>query len=155
MHYEIFQYFTYKDSLNLRGVSLTGYQLATNLALRKKYFREDWVRSLTKDMSKIIDNNNIFVIERIARVKFLVLKMEEIGEINFSCSNLRGTKMGIYIISKIIEQLPSLHTLFLSNIYIIFIGNNHFENIQIDLLANSFQFISNLQHLILCKFICI
>ena len=112
MHYEIFQFLTEQDSLNLGAVSLTGFQLSTNLKHREKYFICDWTRSIIKNMSKIIDNNNIFVIERIARIKYLIL---QIGDMNFTSYNLRGNQISIYIIARVIQQLPALETLNLVN----------------------------------------
>ena len=69
-------------------------------------------------MTKVIENNNLFIIERKARVKFLV---EEIYGMCMYWTKIRRIAIFIQILRELFEELPRLEKLILSINYITYI----------------------------------
>ena len=116
MHYEILEYLTQKDFLRVRGVNLGAFQLTTNLKLRSRYQKYIHMKAEDKNIVNILENNNLFAIEREARIKYFI---EQIYGPIIYC---RGSQMPVLtfkILGEVIPHLcPQLDKLLLCTTYI-------------------------------------
>ena len=107
MHYEIFEYLAQKDLLRLRGVNLGAFQLTTNPKLRSRYQKYIHMKAENKNIINMLENNNLFVIERKARIKYFI---EQIfgPTIYFTYFILAGCGIKISKLNKYFKYIPEL-----------------------------------------------
>ena len=104
MHYEIFKYLDGKDLLEVRAITLGGYQLTTNKILRSRIgnYLESKIYLTKKDIE-----------ENINRIK-LIFQFQKTS--NYSL-NLGGTQIGNQGLVILTKVLKSMHDIYISQLY--------------------------------------
>ena len=148
MHYEIFEYLAQKDLLRLRGVNLGAFQLTTNPKLRSRYQKYIHMKAENKNIINMLENNNLFVIERKARIKYFI---EQIFGPTIYCRGIQIPALTFKILGDVIPHIsPQLDQLLLCTMFIynLYLDDNkmnleHFSYI----FENNLEFLGNLHHL--------
>ena len=116
MHYEIFEYLAQKDLLRVRGVNLGAFQLTSNPKLRSRYQKYIHMKTEEKNILNILENNNLFAIEREARTKYLI---EQIFGQTIYCRGSQMPALTFKILGEVISHIcPNLDQLLLCTLNI-------------------------------------